>query len=73
MSRSGWFARTCAEISVRRLRQSGGHSGGIGLAKWDAHRPERWWRLVRGKKIDRAAVLRNLQTIEDDDYDGFVL
>jgi hypothetical protein len=28
---------------------------------------------VRGKKIDRAAVLRNLQTIEDDDYDGFVL
>jgi hypothetical protein len=26
-----------------------------------------------GKKIDRAAVLRNLQTIEDDDYDGFVL
>jgi hypothetical protein len=29
--------------------------------------------LVRGKKIDRTAVLRNLQTIEDDDYDGFVL
>jgi hypothetical protein len=28
---------------------------------------------VRGKKIDRVAVLRNLQTIEDDDYDGFVL
>jgi len=28
---------------------------------------------VRGKKIDRAAVLRNLQTIEEDDYDGFVL
>lgn len=29
--------------------------------------------LVRGKKIDRTAVLRNLQTIEDDDYDSFVL
>jgi hypothetical protein len=28
---------------------------------------------VRSKKIDRAAVLRDLQTIEDDDYDGFVL
>jgi hypothetical protein len=29
--------------------------------------------LVRGKKIDRAATLRNLQAIEGDDYDGFVL
>lgn len=28
---------------------------------------------MRSKKIDRTAVLRNLQTIEDDDYDGFVL
>jgi hypothetical protein len=28
---------------------------------------------VRGKKIDRAAVLRGLQTIEEEDYDGFVL
>lgn len=28
---------------------------------------------MRNKKIDRAAVLRNLQSIEDDDYDGFVL
>jgi hypothetical protein len=28
---------------------------------------------VRRKKIDKAAVLRNLQTIENDDYDGFVL
>lgn len=28
---------------------------------------------MRGKKVDRAAVLRDLQTIEDDDYDGFVL
>ena len=28
---------------------------------------------MRGKKIDRVAVLRDLQTIEDDDYDGFVL
>jgi hypothetical protein len=28
---------------------------------------------VRGKKIDRATVLRDLQVIEDDDYDGFVL
>lgn len=28
---------------------------------------------MRGKKIDRTAVLRDLQTIEDDDYDGFVL
>jgi hypothetical protein len=27
---------------------------------------------VRGKKIDRAAVLRDLQEIEDNDYDGFV-
>jgi hypothetical protein len=27
---------------------------------------------VRGKKIDRVAVLRDLQVIEDDDYDGFV-
>jgi len=27
---------------------------------------------VRGKKIDRAAVLRDLQEIEDGDYDGFV-
>jgi len=27
---------------------------------------------VKGKKIDRAAVLRDLQAIEDDDYDGFV-
>jgi hypothetical protein len=26
-----------------------------------------------GKKIDRTAVLRNLQTIEEDDYAGFVL
>ena len=26
-----------------------------------------------GKKIDKAAVLRDLQTIEDDDYDGFVI
>jgi hypothetical protein len=32
----------------------------------------RWWQ-VRGKKIDRAAVLRDLQTIEEEDYDGFVL
>jgi hypothetical protein len=28
---------------------------------------------VRGKKIDRAAVLRDLQAIENDDYDGFTL
>jgi hypothetical protein len=28
---------------------------------------------VRGKKIDRAAVLRDLQAIENDDYDGFML
>lgn len=28
---------------------------------------------MRGKKIDRMAVLRDLQAIEDDDYDGFVL
>jgi hypothetical protein len=28
---------------------------------------------VRGKKIDRIAVLRDLQAIEDEDYDGFVL
>lgn len=28
---------------------------------------------MRGKKIDRAVVLRDLQKIEDDDYDGFVL
>jgi hypothetical protein len=28
---------------------------------------------VRGKKIDRVTVLRDLQAIEDDDYDGFVL
>jgi hypothetical protein len=35
--------------------------------------PEGWWRLVRGKKIDRVAVLRNLQTIEDNDYDAFVI
>ncbi len=34
--------------------------------------PEGWWR-VRGKKIDKAVVLRDLQTIEDEDYDGFVL
>ncbi|MBV8995560.1 MAG: hypothetical protein JO287_18095 [Pseudonocardiales bacterium] len=26
-----------------------------------------------GKKIDRVAVLRDLQAIEDGDYDGFVL
>jgi hypothetical protein len=26
-----------------------------------------------GKKVVRVAVLRNLQTIEDNDYDGFVL
>jgi hypothetical protein len=34
-------------------------------------RSEGW--LIMVKKIDRAVVLRNLQTIEDDDYDGFVL
>jgi hypothetical protein len=34
--------------------------------------PEGWW-LVKGKKIDRVTVLRNLQTIEDDDYDAFVI
>ncbi|MGH7489095.1 MAG: hypothetical protein ACREMY_26350 [bacterium] len=28
---------------------------------------------MRGKKIDRETVLRDLQVIEDDDYDGFVL
>jgi hypothetical protein len=28
---------------------------------------------VGAKKIDRAIVLRGLQAIEDDDYDGFVL
>lgn len=28
---------------------------------------------MRGKKINRVAVLRNLQKIEEDDYDGFVL
>ena len=28
---------------------------------------------MRGKKIDRATVLRDLQVIEDDDYHGFVL
>lgn len=28
---------------------------------------------MRGKKIDRAAVLRDLQAIEDDDHDGFAL
>jgi hypothetical protein len=38
----------------------------------DEGAPEGWW-LVMSKKIDRAAVLRDLQTIEDDDYDGFVL
>jgi hypothetical protein len=34
-------------------------------------RSERW--LVMSKKIDRATILKNLQTIEEDDYDGFVL
>src|SRR5262249_40037404 len=29
--------------------------------------------VVRGKKIDRAATLRDLQKIEDEDYEGFVL
>jgi hypothetical protein len=29
--------------------------------------------VVRGRKIDRAATLRDLQKIEDEDYDGFVL
>ncbi|MDQ2880307.1 MAG: hypothetical protein M3Y48_03360 [Actinomycetota bacterium] len=29
--------------------------------------------LMIRKKIDKAAVLRALQTIEEDDYDGFVL
>lgn len=28
---------------------------------------------MRGKKIDRAAVLHALQAIENDNYDGFVL
>jgi hypothetical protein len=28
---------------------------------------------MRGKKIDRAVVLRDLQTIEEEDYEGFVL
>lgn len=28
---------------------------------------------MRGKKIDRAAVLRDPQEIEDNNYDGFVL
>jgi hypothetical protein len=28
---------------------------------------------VMRKKIDKAAILRALQTIEDDDYDGFAL
>jgi hypothetical protein len=28
---------------------------------------------MRRKGIDKAAVLRNLQAIENDDYDGFVL
>ncbi|MGH3833477.1 MAG: hypothetical protein ACRDRS_24090 [Pseudonocardiaceae bacterium] len=28
---------------------------------------------MRRKKIDRVAVLRNLQAIEDENYDGFVL
>ena len=28
---------------------------------------------MRGKRIDRAAVLRDLQKIEEEDYDGFVL
>ena len=28
---------------------------------------------MRGKRIDKATILRNLQTIEDEDYDGFVL
>jgi hypothetical protein len=28
---------------------------------------------MRQKKIDKAAVLRNLRTLENDDYDGFVL
>jgi hypothetical protein len=28
---------------------------------------------VRGKKIDRAATLRALQAIEDEDYEGFVI
>lgn len=28
---------------------------------------------MRGKKIDRATVLQNLQTIEEEDYDGFVM
>src|ERR1700710_1675321 len=34
--------------------------------------PERWW-LVKGKKIDKAAALRDLQAIESEDYTGFVL
>jgi hypothetical protein len=29
--------------------------------------------MLGKKKIDKAAVLQNLQTIENDDYDGFVL
>ena len=37
-----------------------------------ARTPQGWW-LVRGKKIDRETVLHDLQAIEDDDYDGFVL
>ncbi|MGH3721772.1 MAG: hypothetical protein ACRDRI_23580 [Pseudonocardiaceae bacterium] len=28
---------------------------------------------MKGKKIDKDAVLRDLQAIEDEDYDGFVL
>jgi hypothetical protein len=38
----------------------------------DTYRSE-GWRLAMSKKIDRATALRNLQTIEEDDYDGFVL
>ena len=28
---------------------------------------------MRGKKIDRVTILRNLQEIEEEDYEGFVL
>ncbi|MGH3819421.1 MAG: hypothetical protein ACRDRE_17040, partial [Pseudonocardiaceae bacterium] len=41
------------------------------LSHWRMFRSEGW--LVMSKRIDRDAILRSLQKIEEDDYDGFVL
>jgi hypothetical protein len=75
----GRWEMVCGNDDRPRASGHPGKQGGITSSGNDKGDPGRRTMSIRnywtqdGKNIDKAAVLRNLQTIEEGDYDGFVL